>query len=280
MKDLLIILLLGTLLALTGCTSKAKKECALSDWRLIGKSEGQRGQQQRANYHYQKCLKYGFTISSESYEQGYEEGIAQLCGSSRGFSQALKGLSPESICRDHESYLNGYDEGLVQVCTKKKGESDALNGKETNQFCSRNETYSEGYSKGLSGFCSRKNGYHLGSAGSQKTSLCDNTDFIPDFLDGYASGRAKYLQNENFRLESQIKNFQETLDNLKVDLKKKEDEFGNLPTPEDSYLKQVKAELDTSIKSIKTKKDRIEQKILNSEEELIKNRQELDYSLK
>ncbi len=275
MRIFTLFCLLLTLVQLTGCTSKAKKECKGANWSYVGQQDGELGRENRSRYHYQKCNRYKVFVSTAEYEQGYLQGIERFCNFERGLNQSIKGLRPEVICAEQTKYTDGYESGLTEVCNTKKGKEDALSGKKFSSFCIKKSDYQIGYKNGQLLFCSHRNGYRQGYEGRDVLNVCKGSDFYDNFAKGFNEGKLEFLKKENLKLESDIKGFQSNLNYIKTTLDKKITQVQSLPKSDDSYIVQMKSQLETSIKNLKTKKDKMEKLILQSESKINLNNQQI-----
>lgn len=262
-------------LFLLGCTSKAKKECKSANWTFVGQIDGELGREDRSRYYSQKCSKYKVFVSTNEYKDGFNEGLLKFCSFERGLNRSIKGLRPEVACTEQPQYGDGYESGLGEVCTKRKGKEDALSGKKFSSFCIKKSDYQMGYSSGQLIFCSHQNGYRQGYEQKEVLDVCKGTDFYSNFSKGYNEGNLEFLKKENFKLESDIKSHQNNLTYVKSTLEKKVTQVQSLPKSDDPYIVQMKAQLEASIRNLKSRKDRLEDQILQSEGKINLNNQKI-----
>lgn len=107
--QVLAVMILG------GCASMSGDECATGDWHAIGFEDGSRGHAaERLGDHRKACAKHGVAPDLRSYQAGREEGLAQFCQPSRGFSLGANGGRYNGVCngggepRFLEAYRSGY----------------------------------------------------------------------------------------------------------------------------------------------------------------------------
>ena len=79
-------LILVPLMALTGCATMSVDECATADWRVLGFTDGSRGEtlartERRAN----DCAAHGYTIDRVAYDGGRHAGLSQYCTSATAY---------------------------------------------------------------------------------------------------------------------------------------------------------------------------------------------------
>lgn len=101
-------------LALSGCATMSGDECATSDWYAIGFEDGERGHTaDRFSSHRKACAKHGITADFRAYQEGRDEGLAQFCQPSRGYSLGEAGRSYEGVCDAalEEEFLDAYRTG-------------------------------------------------------------------------------------------------------------------------------------------------------------------------
>ncbi len=151
MKNL--ILLIVSLLALSGCASMTENDCLLADWQAIGYQLGAQGKDTAMFNNYQRdCAKYQVQADFNAFQRGHKLGVAAYCTYGQGMSLASAGEDINTLCSvgRYPEFYNGYREGLKHYCVRENGYSDGKQGKRPNSNCSQElfPQYYAGYKHG------------------------------------------------------------------------------------------------------------------------------------
>lgn len=113
MKQLGVVVLLS-LIVLSGCASLSKDECLTADWYSIGYEDGSNGHSaSRIGSHREACAKHGVTPDLRAYQDGHDEGLIGFCTARNGYSKARSGYQYNGICPPslEPEFLDGYEAG-------------------------------------------------------------------------------------------------------------------------------------------------------------------------
>lgn len=125
------------------------------------------------------------------------------------------------------------------------------------------ELYMKGYERGLARFCTYQNGLNLGSNGRSYASICSG-DSAEDFMRGYSQGRQDFEMRQNInRLKSEISRHHQRLQQIEIQIDKKEDLIVSANTSSESR-RQLLAEIE----SLREEKQVIELELPEFEREL------------
>ena len=108
------LLLLATLLALTGCATLSESDCGQGDWFGIGESDALGGYTpDRLARHDEACAKYGVAPDPRGYRAGYEQGLVGFCVPPQAFELGRRGASYYRQCPPpaEADFLPAYDLG-------------------------------------------------------------------------------------------------------------------------------------------------------------------------
>jgi len=109
-----LICLVSFVLVLNGCKTLNKDECQTGDWETIGYEDGLRGElRSRVGQHREACAKHHVKIDLQSYNTGYDSGVAQYCKAGNGYKMGLNGTVYNSVCPAEleANFLLGYHQG-------------------------------------------------------------------------------------------------------------------------------------------------------------------------
>ena len=91
--------LLVAALAMSGCASMNRSECAAVDWQTIGYEDGAAGRAgERMAEHRKACAKYGVTPDLGLYQAGRRQGLREYCRPQNGYSVGADGGRYNGIC--------------------------------------------------------------------------------------------------------------------------------------------------------------------------------------
>lgn len=91
--------LLVVCLYLSGCATLSESECRTEDPYGIGQRDGQRGElPSRLLKHQEACARYGISLDSGRYRQGYQQGLPWYCTPDNGYQQGSQGAYYQGVC--------------------------------------------------------------------------------------------------------------------------------------------------------------------------------------
>ena len=99
---------------LSSCASLHTHECESNNWHALGVTDGTEGEPaSRVNEYRGTCNRYGIQIDTNSYEDGWQEGVTQFCTRESGFSYGMAGQTYKGSCtsEDEVDFLLGYELG-------------------------------------------------------------------------------------------------------------------------------------------------------------------------
>ena len=129
------VLIIISLLVLSGCASMSADECVMSDWHTIGFEDGARGYtaEQLGNRR-KACAKHGVAPDFAAYQAGREEGLRQYCRPSRGFSLGASGARYNGVCPANVEvdFVDAYNSGhqLYSLRSRVSSATNQINAKE------------------------------------------------------------------------------------------------------------------------------------------------------
>lgn len=117
------VLVLVSVVVLSGCATLSEEECLTADWYSIGYEDGANGQPDtRIGSHREACAKHGITPSLRDYQDGHDEGVLTFCTPRNGFNRARAGYQYNGICPPslEPEFLDGYEAGrrIYQVSSE------------------------------------------------------------------------------------------------------------------------------------------------------------------
>ncbi len=116
MKQVFILILMGSAVALSACATISEDDCQIGAWSEYGYKDGLKGRSSdRIASYAKKCAKYGIQPDAAAYLTSYDEGIARYCTYERGFERGEQGDSYNQACSGPLSvdFAPGYDAGRV-----------------------------------------------------------------------------------------------------------------------------------------------------------------------
>tara|TARA_R110000868_G_scaffold8205_3_gene42511 strand:- start:106744 stop:107610 length:867 start_codon:yes stop_codon:yes gene_type:complete len=229
-----IVIAFFALLSLTACVHHlSESECLHTNWQTVGEQDGTQGKPKKDFSGYiADCAKYNLTINTQSYNQGYAQGIKEYCTPTQALGlQAGQGGAPvaeiqarETACAAVHLSLSlkdfdiGYNKGITQYCTKAQGQQDAIAGKIASLACATKHitAYTDGYNAGAAQACSNvSTATELGKAGNAYPNECDVSKF-PLFKKAYDHGVV---------LKQNIDNIQNQLDQVNSGVSNMENQY-------------------------------------------------------
>jgi len=121
------ILLLATVIFITGCSSISKEECKTGDWNGIGYRDGMSGKPiSRVSSYIEECGKAGSTVDRAMYEKGRNEGLKIYCSRENGFNAGKNGSSMFTECPSNlqSAFMKAYN--LGKKVHELKGKLDSV----------------------------------------------------------------------------------------------------------------------------------------------------------
>ena len=104
------VILLG-ILALGGCASLSRNECAAGDWYGIGQRDGANGYpEERLAEHAAACVAHGVTPDRAQWRDGRERGLERFCTARHAFDVGASNSNYAGVCAGpgEEGFLHGY----------------------------------------------------------------------------------------------------------------------------------------------------------------------------
>jgi len=119
-----LILLLLSIVA-SGCAGYlSKDQCLSSDWYAQGFKDGRYGKPMTALAKEKKnCAKYGVSIETNKYQQGWDKGIQEYCTEDNAHQRGLTGQELTNDCPRalKQPYVQAWHQGLEQYCSAENG---------------------------------------------------------------------------------------------------------------------------------------------------------------
>ncbi|WP_227429470.1 DUF2799 domain-containing protein [Psychrobacter sp. I-STPA6b] len=93
------ILILASIVILSGCATLSKEECRTGNWEAIGFSDGASGYTPaRLNSHNKACAKVGIAPDYQAWERGRQAGLTQYCTRDNAYIIGKRGQSMNAVC--------------------------------------------------------------------------------------------------------------------------------------------------------------------------------------
>jgi len=108
------IVLIISVLVLSGCATLTRSECLTADWYQIGYEDGSYGfPDTRIKAHRKACAQHGVTPDFEDFQKGHIEGVITFCTPKNGFIQGKRNSKYQSFCSQklEASFLEAYNNG-------------------------------------------------------------------------------------------------------------------------------------------------------------------------
>lgn len=94
-----LLLVIGTLLFLSGCQTISRDQCQAEDWAGMGKADAASGfAMDRFDVIAKDCGSYGINPDPEEYEAGWKKGVLLYCKPLNGFNRGRAGDGLSQIC--------------------------------------------------------------------------------------------------------------------------------------------------------------------------------------
>lgn len=120
MKNLIFAVLA---LLLSACANLSKKDCETRNWYAQGEADGLAGETRNALTESSKaCSKHGVLVDAESYNKGYEKGLASFCTYKNGQQYGRHGKYYHGSCpkKLEAEFLKGYNLGKRELEIERK----------------------------------------------------------------------------------------------------------------------------------------------------------------
>jgi hypothetical protein len=108
------LLLVVSVLTLSGCAGMSEQACLVTDWQSVGFEDGVAGRSVGSIGNYrQSCSRHGISPDLEQYRVGHSEGAELYCRAGNGFEVGRRGNRYLGVCpADLEpDFLDAYAEG-------------------------------------------------------------------------------------------------------------------------------------------------------------------------
>ena len=110
----LMLVGLGSALAINGCATLSRDDCLMGDWYEVGVQDGAAGYApDRLAQHREACAEYRIRPDREAYQAGWDDGIGIYCTPERGYQEGRRGASYGQVCPPplEWAFLQGYRNG-------------------------------------------------------------------------------------------------------------------------------------------------------------------------
>jgi len=114
MQRILITILAGMSIALTGCATLSRDECKSGDWHKIGMQDGSDGRtEDRFKKHAKACELDRSDVSRTAYMEARQQGLAKYCTHVRGYREGSLGQKYYGVCppQTASQFLTGFEFG-------------------------------------------------------------------------------------------------------------------------------------------------------------------------
>lgn len=101
-------------LALGGCATMSKEDCASADWTSIGERDGLYGEAlEKFTARRDQCAKFGVASSEDDYSRGRDRGLRAYCTPEAGFDAGRNGRPYRGVCapETEAAFLSEYKIG-------------------------------------------------------------------------------------------------------------------------------------------------------------------------
>jgi hypothetical protein len=108
------LLIVFSVLAMSGCATMSEQACLATDWQSVGFEDGAAGRGVTSIGSYrQACTRHGIAPDLARYRAGHAEGVEVFCRASNGFEVGRRGYGYQGICPAElePSFLGAYTEG-------------------------------------------------------------------------------------------------------------------------------------------------------------------------
>ena len=109
---------LSALVLASGCASMTPADCRSANWQAVGYQDGLKGNPDRLENRRQACARAGVapeTGADESYDEGWNDGLASYCAPANAFVQGRRGKQYHGVCGEdlEAAFLEAYGDGLL-----------------------------------------------------------------------------------------------------------------------------------------------------------------------
>jgi len=310
MKNALFLVIVTSLLG--GCASRwNEKTCTETNFSQLGFQEGSAGKSSRINSYNQACFKKKVQIPMDEYTEGHQKGLKAFCSPAKGMSDGSRGNQMVNNCTSINAYTQAHRNGLKTFCTTAKGVQDGFAMKSELILCTSFSAYTIGYKKGKKEFCSSDRGYERGFAGQNEDARCasysayksgfakgqkyfcsaengtklgEKGSAFPRKCDGasasfrtyYNKGRVKYLTKSMNEKSTSVTFERQNYERVRDELQDMQFELGRLPKRSaDPNVEDRRAEIESDILNLKTRRDRQRQAIEKLESDVYNMKAEI-----
>lgn len=98
-------------LALLGCSTMSREDCANADWVALGERDGRYGEAPtKYDQRREQCAKYGLAGSADDYDRGRNRGLRSYCTPEAGFDAGRNGRTYNGVCspESEAAFLSEY----------------------------------------------------------------------------------------------------------------------------------------------------------------------------
>ena len=114
-QRLVLTVLAGAALALSGCATLSETECRTADWGRLGQQDGANGYaESRLADHAEACNKIGILPNATAWRAGWDQGVQSYCTPAVGWREGLAGRGYNGVCRtrgNEAGFLQAYNAG-------------------------------------------------------------------------------------------------------------------------------------------------------------------------
>ena len=199
------------------------------------------------------CPKAHFNSAEEYYLSGRDRGLNNFCNSTRAQNRALLNLESEEVCKDFKEYVVWFEKGLDEHCTLELALKDSQSLKPSNTNCLKIESYNKAFRAELNGLCSKRWAYQQGYKEVNLNAYCLETTQKDALILSHKLGLDNRLKQENKELEKKAAKL----------------------TSEIKILKDIRPGSKEERRTIKAKKDKISQELLETLHALEQNKSKL-----
>ncbi|MFN4115539.1 MAG: DUF2799 domain-containing protein [Inhella sp.] len=197
-RGLLALALLGALLG--GCAVMDAEDCAVADWRQLGRQDAGDGYLlDRLDERAKACRKHGHGADRDAYQAGHRAGQRDYCSGRRGRDDAAAGRKPAKLCLlpPQAEYEAGFDAGLLHFCSPRGAYEHGRLGGDDPRTCSggRRSGFESGYRLGRAVHETESKRKQLDSEASRQRARADDSKLKPDERE-QAKRRAEELARE------------------------------------------------------------------------------------
>lgn len=108
------LLLLVTVIGLSGCAGMSEQACLVTDWQSVGFEDGVAGRSAATIGSYrQSCSRHGISPDLAQYRSGHSDGVELYCRAGNGFEVGRRGSRYQGVCPSNlePGFLDAYAEG-------------------------------------------------------------------------------------------------------------------------------------------------------------------------